>query len=635
MNNMAVLQFSIIIFFTNILPGLAIVFFLTRNRKDAGLVDKVILGVLVSPLVLVILSFLEEITGIPQDTRTLTINVIVLAVVNIAYLTRYHARKEDYALRFTWVKGLAYALFAALFLFRVLPTLDILVPLAHDPIAHSQWLEYLNIHNFTTVDQWYPQGLEYFFNYYATFLDIGYPKLILVATNAALALFPVSMFYLGLFTVKGGNRWLIFPFIMFVLSARIRLPNEFYLTSGKNSMVLAFSLTPFLLYLAAANKNRWEYIAATILSYGVVLIHYPTGFLLLFVLFFISLRDVVRLTDRKPDIDPTQLVHYLTAIAIFAGLSGLLLIRILPIYANSPLTEDISFDYVIDYINLYGLPNYIWRNFLEDQLQAYRMTVFVLFIGAVSAFLLVRDDNREFTGKMLAASASLFLIGIPVLFLDEQLGVRYHVQFRFFMVFTVVTTVSWFIYYVYQRMFQDSRREGIISVAAVVLLGAAFLYGGSNQYQKYMDYQNDLNTVRDADIEAFEFINQNVEGDMKILVRMGRPYIDKGPVVGADSGSWIPSFTDKEVEVSFLDFASGRSMKIFDLYTAVAEDSNDIDAISELYCDYEVGYIFFGSRAVYFDNMSREDLQGSRYIAKLFDNGAAVYEISGMNCGTE
>ena len=103
--------------------------------------------------------------------------------------------------------------------------------------------------------------------------------------------------------------------------------------------------------------------------------------------------------------------------------------------------------------------------------------------------------------------------------------------------------------------------------------------------------------------------------------------------MGTDSGVWIPSFTDKQVEVDFTDYANPQSNEVFDLYMEVAEDSQNTEALKELYCDYNVGYIFFGSRKSPSDSMQREELEGSVYFEKIFDNGASIFMIKAQECG--
>ncbi|MHB0867600.1 MAG: hypothetical protein ACYC6B_06120 [Thermoleophilia bacterium] len=616
----------------NVLPGLYLVFFLTRDSEAAGLVDKLIISVILSPLVVILVSFLEATLGVPQNGVTLTINLGVLAVLNIIMLVWRCPQRENYAWRLSWTRALAYSLFAALALFRMLPALDLLAPILHDPISHSEWLKYLNVHHFTTDEQWYPQGLEYFLNYYATFLDASYPRIILISHNCLITLFPVSMFYLGLLTFRGRGSRIVYALIMFTLAARLAQPNAFYFLGGKNSMVFAFSVTPLLLWLVTSVKSRWDYLAAAALVFAAIIIHYPTGFLLLFMLFFLNLTRVFQPAWKWPVPDREGLIGYLSAAALLVVLGAMLLSVALPIYRGHPVGEDRSFDPQVELIRTEGISSFVLGDFLSDRSEALGTWPLLLLVGAMVAFPLLRDGNRELPGKLLLSYAALFLLAVPLLTMaNKAYGIFYHVEIRFFLVFVIVVMGAWCISGLLGVTLL--RRENKLTVGALVLvLAALFLVSGLSQYRLYLRSQADIETVRAADMDAFAFINDSIKDDKKFLIQIGRPSGNSGIIAGADSGVWIPSFTDKRVDVSFLEFSAPRSAAIFDLYIRVAINSDDSEAIRQLYCDYDLGYIFFGSRMVYFNNLQREKLVPSSYFEKIFDNGAAIYRIKPMRC---
>ncbi|MBE0428407.1 MAG: hypothetical protein IBX61_00855 [Thermoleophilia bacterium] len=615
------LKFLLFFFLINVLPGLALAFRLTRDRHGIGLIDRLIIGLILSPLILVLISFVEEFFRVPQSAPVLGANLALLGVANIFLLVRYFPRKEHYALRLSWLKGFAYALFAALVIFRVLPALDLLAPILHDPIAHSEWLKYLNTNHFTTTEQWYPQGLAYYLNYYATFFDFAYPRIILIGTNFLVSLFPVSLFYLGTLAFRSKDRWMLLPLIMFVLAARMRQPNNFYYTAGKNSMILAFTVTPLLLYMAASVKDRRDYILAAMLVFASFIIHYPTGILLIIIFFTINLPHVFDFGKKKILIGQT--VNYVTGLAVMAALGIVSLVKILPVYLNHPLvggTEGGS-GYEFAWTHIY-------YDFIKWEMDIFGMTAMLAFIAALSAFAFVKDENKKFPAKILMSYAAIYLLGWLITMKNPTVAEFFNLEVRHFFVFILVIFISWYAYYFLDRTVLNLKRQAVIGLTVVMLLGILFLSDGWQEYRRYLTMQEKFQTVKTEDMDAFDFINSNINDDRKFLIQMAAGHY----VAGADSGVWIPSFTDKQVEASWLEFSSPRAFDVYDLYLSLAKNGSDAETISALYCGHGVGYVFFGSEQVHSDNMDEETLANSDYFENIFSNGATIFRIKPLSC---
>ncbi len=632
---MIAIKLMLFFLLVNVTPGAALAFYFTRNKEGAGLLDKLVIAAILSPLVLVLISFLEESSGVPQNVTVLLANIVLLVAVNVTLVAKFFRRKADLALNLSWVKLLVYGLFGSLIVFRVLPTLDLMAPILHDPIAHSEWLKILNTTHFTTTAQWYPQGLEYFLNYYATFFDFTYPQIILVSQGALLAVFPIGMFFVGWFSFRGKDKWMLFALIALVVSARMARPTEYYFVGGKNAMVFAFTAAPLILYLAAVVRSRWDYVIVALMTFAVIAIHYPTGFFLLFALFFMNLGELVdfrSLLRRKLSIDRKTLWNYLIAAAVLVVPAVLLLRKIAPIYTGYPIDHDRSFDPFVVLLQDAGIVYYIYNNFLDDYIRELKLPWVLAFVAALSAFVFVADKQKWFAKRILATFVALYLIGIPLLKLVPRLGLNFNIEVRFFLIMVMAVIMSWFVYYVLERTVLRLGYTAAVSAALALLLGLVFLQGGLAQYRQYKARQADIDTVKTQDREAFDFINSEIGDDRSFLIQIGTPSAGTNIIAGSDSGVWIPSYTDKKVEVSFLDFASGRSQDIFDAYLEVAKHSSDPKAVSKLYCDYNIGYVFFGSREIYFHNMKPEDLASSGYFRKIFDNGAVIFRIQPVDC---
>lgn len=577
-----------------------------------------------------VVSFIEEIVRIPQSPLTLGINLAVLALLNIFLLVRYFGQRNHFAFRMSWAKLFVYGLFAVLMFYRLWPTIHLPAPLTLDPVAHSEWLKHLNTSHFTTTDQWYPQGLEYYLNYFATFFSYTYPKIVLVVTNFLVALIPISLFYLGALTFRGKDKWLIFPSLFFVLAAIMPMPTVFYYTDGKNSMIFAFAIAPLVLYLLTSLRNRWSGIAAAILIFATIVIHYPTGIFLLITLLVAGLMDILGWQGKRFTFDRKTFFAYLPCLALLAVFGILSLIRVVPLYLDNPLGEDKSLRVVYDFIDTYGIWKFAYQEFLRNAENAmvFGLTPAYLFIAALSAFIFAQSDNKQLPAKVLTAYGALFVLGLLIFKANLTTGIYYNFELRFFLFFPLVILISWFIYLILERSLFRLKHAAVVSVALLALLATFFLYYGWKEYQDYLAYQDARETVQGADLEAFAFMRDDIHDDKKILNQLGGgDYIS-----GGDSGVWIPSFTDKEVAVSWLEYSSPRSFEIFDIYMALAKDDRDPALIKKLYCDYDVGYVFFGSKKVFSDNMQTETLEKNKGFEKIFSNGATIFRIATPIC---
>lgn len=627
------MQLAIVFIPINVLPALVFVFHITRGNRFFGMIDKLILAVILSPLVLVLVSFTEEFIGIPQSLPVLLFNLVALAGVNTYMLIRFFPDRENYAFRMTWSKVFIYALFVILVILRVGPTLDLFTPLLHDPIAHSEWLKHLNTDHFTTTQQWYPQGLEYYLNYFVTFVSGSFPEFVLHNLNYNIALYSISMFYLGLLAFHKEKYWWIGPLIIFVFSALLAQPFEFYFIGGKNSMVFAFTVIPILLYMMTNMKNTLDYVATTFFTFSLVLVHYPMGLIMLFILYFARIGDIVRFRERRLTLEHKTLGDYLTVSGLALFISILLMVQLLPRYLDRPLSGDTTAGIQFDYIENYGMASYLLHEFINERVNTLGIYPLILLAVTVLVFPFLPNDGKQLPRRLLLSFVALYALGIVLLLHpDKTYGVFFNTEMRHFLVPVVVICVSWSV----SRLLHLTilKIPGSIVAAAIIglLLGSLFLYRGLDQYRTYISSQQVIETTSEEDLAAFDYINEEILDDRKLLIQMGRPNDIDSVVAGADSGVWIPSFTDKLVEVSYLEFSSTRTADIFDLYIDLADGEARMESIKELYCGYYVGYIFFGSRPVYFNSIQREMLDKSELLERIYDRGATIYRIKPTTC---
>ncbi len=491
---MFIVIFKLIIFviLAGILPSLSLVFYLSRDKGHIDLLDKLIMAILVSPLVLVLVSFLEEILGIPQSRSVITANLAALGLINIFLLVRYFRGKRFFSLNFSWDKLVFLLLFVLVILFRVLPTEALSTPLLHDPIAHSQWLKQLNLSHFTTRQNWYPQGLEYYLNYIATYFDLSYPKIVLTWTNLFSALFPLAFFYMGMLLVrKAGKYYLLYAMALFTLAAVSRVPTNLYFTAGKNSMIFALSATPIILYVIYASRSKLDYLIATMLLCSAIVIHYPTGFSLLVVYFTMSLLKMTSWREQRLKVDIQALYNFLPGVAALVAFGVVLAYRVLPIYSTHPPENDKSTAGVQSFINSFGVLKYVTDNFYLRTVSLLGTFTIVLFIAAVSVLLFAANgsEHRRFTGYFLSSFVALYLIGVFSLLPPNRVqGIFLGFQIQYFFVLVPIVVSAWFIGYIVSR----GKPDALVHILAVFILAALVIHSGVNQYRTYLERQEGL-----------------------------------------------------------------------------------------------------------------------------------------------
>lgn len=645
MNILSTIIFLIYFLFISIVPGLYLSLFITKNNTNFTLVDRVLLSFIISPFMLLPLSFIEDVVGIPQVPFILIVNILIITFTNIYLIRQKSSLLQVVSLRkirIDRIKKFIYLLFLGSLVFKLLPTLGSLVPLLHDPISHSEWLKTLYTTHHTTTQNSYPQGLEYYLNYFVSFFPFSYPKAILDATYYFVALFPVSMFYLGLLLTKGDFKYTskyILPLLLFVFASVLSVPNDLYYTAGKNSMIMSFSIVPLALYLIHTLKKRIDYIILPILISSIFIVHYPTGMVLV-VLFYIKvLMNHLDFQKKKILKDRKILINTFIAVLISICLSLFFLIDILTIVQNHPPSNPMADLNLQNSIKSMGVRYYLYKDFAKYLVSTFGIFIMVLFTAGLSTLLFCnKKEEDETVKKFILFNIFTYTVLYVLLFLililpnKQVFGLFYSMEIRFFFLFVLISLVAWFISSITITFLNKFKKKELYSFT-IILIFASFFFFGYKGYVLATKKHKALEAVTNKDVEAFQFINkdENIQKDnKKILIQIAR----SGDVVmGTDGGAWIPSFTNKSVEVDFADFVNPKSYDVFDVYIKLSKNPNDPQQIKKAYCDLNIGYIYFGSKPVFADNMSEEPFRKSGFYKEVFNNdGSSMFKINSLSC---
>lgn len=646
------MEFTFIIFLklvitfiiVNILPGLTISFYLFRNEEGLNLIDKIILACILSPVILIIVSYFEDLIGIPQNSSTLALNLSAIALPT-AYL--YWKKKKEKLLKNFIDRWdiLAYASFVLLLFFRVFPTTQSPVPLAADSIAHTEWLRILHTTFHATTDQWYPQGMQYFLNYYAAFVAPLYPKWILIFTNFFAALFPISFFYFGILAFSRTKKYLVLPWIFFMISSLTTWPKDLYFTLGKNATVLAFSIIPIALYLFFRLKKRLDAALLAVIMFALFIIHYPNAILMYGLGGIILLSELFSYQKKKIEFHKGAFANLLFFSIISVALLGIAVLHAFPIYQAHPASSDTSLIGAITSAQAQGGFHFFLTNYPNNLIGIFGIPSLVLFIISLIAFLRQRAPEKIIT---LSLIGYLFLMAIDIVLLslpDPAPGIFYHLQFFVFFIFPFIILIAWFLEEVSRKIecsvilektiknlmiFKYEYLKKItprgITLAVLIII---FVVGGCLSFSQYIRSTKRVLT-REQDLKAFAFINERLPKDGKrILIRLYSAH-NRTVIHGADSGIWLNAYTGRPVEVDWVNFSKKKSFDIFNLSEQLTKESGDLESLKELYCEYGIGYAFKGSgrrgkvTQIYNSNKDHFEL--------LYDDGAQLYKITNIDC---
>jgi len=621
-----------------ILPGLWPTCRLTRSLPGVNFADRLILAAVIAPFVMVLVSFLEDLAGLPQSALVLALTAAALSAANLDASARLGLLPgwRELLPNMRSSRLAVYALFAVLMAARMVPSVGELTPFLHDPVSHAEWLKILHTTGHVTGDQWYPQGLEYFLNYAVTFTGLDYPKAVLVFSLYFVALFPVAMFYAGLMIARGGRRGTLLGTAFLLVAAAVEMPTFLHLEAGKNSMVMAFAVTPLILYLCCFARGRLDHMLTALFVAATVIVHYPTGLFLAIIYLVVNLGRALPLRQRRLRVDRQQLQSWLVGLGTVAALGAVIAMHAYFISRDNPAFPDQSISAVKSYLDSLGLGGYLRWDLPETEASMFTGWMLVAFLVSWGSLVAAgffphwrEEDAWRFSAILVGAWLALFITSwLLLLPWARESGIYFYFEVRFFLLFPLVATLGWMLWLLIDEGL-GRYGERLAYTLGMVLMSVLFVLNAAQDYTAYKDRQDELRTTSEVDREAFGFINSLPDDGLRIMIQQA---MSGDIVIGSDSGVWIPSYTDRQVFVDFVHFSDPISYSVYDRYLAMSEDPASGVPVRNLYCRFGIGYIFSGADPLFADYLPREKLDRSPYLEKIFDNGAAVYRLLPWGC---
>jgi hypothetical protein len=461
---------------------------------------------------------------------------------------------------------------------RVVSVRGFLVPILHDPIAHAVWAK--QIYDTGLINYFYSPGLHILSALGMMVDGVNVSKYVLLLTNIfnALSFVPVYLFVKSYFKDK---KFALLSAAIFIIAI---FPAKFFWAAGKNGLVMAIPIMFLALFIASLElKSLRKFIILNFLIFAIILTHYPAAFIALIGVFFVLLYK--------------EGLKGLLNIAVGCGLGlvwGLIKVQ----YQVTHMEESVStfsggtpltFQNIVTfgestYFQVRNFFNFPLGNalFLFGLLGLITMTAISLKKKGYLYFMLFFYVNILFTG-IISFSGKLSFLRIVA-----------STQHLMLFVFVYIGTAFLFAKIILPYLLKIEKRFLCLFYLLVIVLA---FYSSYKIYTTYSNKQESLNLVQEDDLAVFEWMSENIDGDVVVLnnANVGNR---KSIVFASDGGAWIPVFTDFEIAMPFTEFSSRNTHDNYEIYYKISKGEFSCEDI-DILLDKDITYYYRGSKGVF------------------------------------
>lgn len=512
---------------------------------------------------------------------------------------------------------------------KVTPGLGVLAPPLHDPAAHAMWAK--SILDTGYIAYFYSSGLHLLTVFSSILSGVGIPKHIIYITNFFNAYVGVG-FFLFIVKVFRDKFWAVFAAAMFTFGY---YPTLFYTTAGKNTLVVALAMLPVAMlfsWFAIMSKDKEslydQAILPSVMFACLFLVHYPSAYIYLSFVAAVAICALFSGSNARPRFHSQLLImrriltsHLMGAVVIVAWT--------VHVYSYYIAESRFSFDTGGGTSTFLTLPTTvwfgrvlanIWSGILLFDKSPYHLLLLMFAVGL--SWLSISRKKARFIVLWFV----IYLAGILAIFtfrlgIVASIGETALLSFFVFIIFGASALCPLVI-----TIF-TARAQKVIKalVVSVVMILAIFM--AIKIYSEYTDTQRAVTVVTNADIAAMQWIQKNIP--RKDII-MNRAVMNNGFLYGTDAGYWIPVFTDRKVEFSFLAQKDKDAFRTYDTYIKLVKNPGS----KLLICDLEsrgIKYIYFGARSPYGNALGWGMLPAESYEQVYNAAGVRIYRFNPKN----
>lgn len=586
--------FASIICLFNI-PGFLLLKYLNCYKKKENLFTIFISSFIVGFPIWLVLLFTSSLLKISIHLNVIKIiTLITLFIAGFGIVKDIIKSQSNTIIRISKEDLILITLFNILLFVFIYPTRGLIVAPLHDPAAISIFARSLIENNYIftnlpNINLFYPPGGYYLVALISDFAQFDPSTTTMIVTNICNVLtgFSFAILLKTIFGLKNIS-WIS----VLVFSVISIYPASLYFAAGKNAQVIAFVFlfgSSYFFYKAVGGKFLLKVIFGLVF-FASILIHYNN--LLISSILFLSIYfyKLLKIQSKKKFLKKDLLQWFLIIIPVLSlFFFQFSIIRNTPYFQSSilrPLESDEKFIGIISIFEFFK-----W--FISEDIEHINSinSFNILLLGLVSYFFLILRLTNSWLKERKIDRMIIFCILIVLLYYSSlyiEIGAitRYFELNRlipFLITITLALTV------IFNKKITIFNRINL-NVFLIILFTIVGYNNITYIYNSYIRAQT-LSVVKEEDLEAFEWINTNLE-DTKFIIPA---HIKLRYRFNLDSSLYLKAYTNN---YDLFGFVRGQipenQSELASSYRKLKNNPQDRVALEE-FTSSNIHYVFSGS----------------------------------------
>lgn len=596
--------------------------------KSLKPIERILLSPFPSTIILIIYGALLDIIGIPINKISVWfgISLIISIILVLSYSNpkkiKFQIPKvsqiEEYIKKNIFdLLALVYVI--AIIIGKVVSVWGYSTPIMHDPIAHATWT--LQMVEEGAINYFYSPGLHIISAFGQILGGFFAPKQILIITNFYNAIFGVTAYIWikkQFKNNKSNNWWALLSLVMLTVG---QYPTKLFYSAGKNGLIMAGPYL-FLFFITLNIKDKTKkFLLGNIVLIALTLIHYPTAFFA-----YVFLFAYLIVTSKKFKEKISNALKFIPS-----GIFGLLWAFLKYPYRASDIERVVSNSESVR-MSLFEAFKYMMDASAGHWYVKY-MRYHIFWVGVIGCliFLVKSTKNKKYLwvslGSIIIFTISLVFVSLGLSSFDLIPRTAYVLSFIPMYLCVAFLLSDLVIPYIlkYSKIF-----ETIGFVLMTGFMGVMSIF----MYRNFYAVQGGANLVTENEEAVFEWIDQNLDDDVKILNVAYRHETKPDLVFQPDAGAWLTVYTENPIAMPFNEFWSVRTHELYDIYAELYEDPSKCNLVDE-FNEEGYDYYFVGSKQVFAKDgqarldIDQEDLDRGYYELVYQSGDAKLYRLIG------
>lgn len=519
---------------------------------------------------------------------------------------------------FTYLKENKFLLIliTILIISRFLPILKFNVSPLHDPLTHAYFAK--TISESGMVNFSYSPLLHSIVGLINQIIKVPIPKLILLINSLFMVLIPINTYFL----IKKIYSNKIFAYLGFIAISIAPSPNNLFFTAGKNAFIFALLISIisfyflFLFFKKLEIKNLIKLVISLILLF---FCHYPTFIIILIITFSYFLLNSKQIFLNKRLLIITIVSLLLSSLIIGYWYTAKLNNKLVNLSdLSSKNQSSLSTTNKINTITI-NTENSLKEisNNSKINFSTFSLILFVFLVLIKNEKKVKRQFNIIYSFLILLLLL-LFVISVNTL---SNMFIIYETFLLFIVPLIYVAIALSISSIINKKLFNKN-----INIFLLIIL-LIYCFKQIEIGINYRKTEYDLNSVSQYDLEAFNFIKNNLNNKFIILSANQLKQMGIQQVVFVlDSSGWIPIYTNSNIATPFWEFGSNKSIEFSKITENIIknnkDDNNSINQLKEM----KVKYIYL-DKGIFGEGLILSDFNKIKYKSIFKNNEVEIIEL--------